>query len=60
MSSPSAIVENQVATNGVELEARRALEHNYAESPYLALSVFDDRQLVMGLPETMVDGLRRM
>jgi hypothetical protein len=45
-----AVVKNQVATNGIVLEARRALERNYAKNPYLArqLSVFDDRQLVTG------------
>jgi hypothetical protein len=35
---------------------RRALEREFAEIPYLVrqLSVFDDRQLVTGLPRTIV------
>jgi hypothetical protein len=42
----------------VDLEVRRALERNCAESPNLArqLSVFDDRQLVTGLSGTTVRG----
>jgi hypothetical protein len=41
---------------------RRALNCEVAESPYLAhqLSVFDNRQLVMGLLGAMFEGLRRM
>jgi hypothetical protein len=40
---------------------RRALNREVTESPYLMrqLSVFDDRQLVTGLPGTMFEGLRR-
>jgi hypothetical protein len=46
----------------VDLEVHRALERNCAESPYLAhqLLVFDDRQLVTGLPGTIVRGHRHM
>ena len=42
------------------VEVRRALDCEVTKSPYLVrqLSVFDDRQLVMGLPRTMVGGLR--
>jgi hypothetical protein len=44
------------------IEVRRALGHEVTESPYLGcqLSVFDDRQLITGLPKTMFEGLRRM
>ena len=44
------------------VEVCRALDREVAESPYLArqLSVFDDRQLVTGLPGTMFEGLRCM
>ena len=44
------------------VEVRRTLDREVTKSPYLARqrSVFDDRQLVMGLPETMSEGLRRM
>jgi hypothetical protein len=40
------------------LEVYRALDRKFAESLYLTrqLSVFDDRQLVTGLPETFVQG----
>jgi hypothetical protein len=53
-------VENQVATN--YLEVRRALERNCAESPNLArqLSVLDGWQPIMGIPSTVFGGLRRM
>jgi hypothetical protein len=39
-----------------------APEHKVVENPYLArqLSVFDDRQLVTGLPEMIVRGHRHM
>ena len=42
------------------VEVRRALDCEITESPYLArqLSVFDNRQLVTGLSEMMVGGLR--
>ena len=38
------------------------IDRDYAESPYLArqLSVFDDRQVVIGLPRMMVGGLQYM
>jgi hypothetical protein len=41
-------------------EIRRALEREFTKSPYLArqLSMFDDRQLVTGLPRTIVRGGR--
>jgi hypothetical protein len=43
------------------VEVRRALDCEVTESTYLArqLSVFDDRQLVTGLPGTMFEGLPR-
>jgi hypothetical protein len=39
----------------------QALDREVAESPYLArqMSVFDDRQLIMGLPRMMTGKLRR-
>ena len=42
------------------VEVRRALDREVVESPYLArqLSLFYDRELVTGLPETMFEGLR--
>ena len=44
------------------VEVCRALYRKVAESPYSArqLSVFDDRQLITGLPEMMFEGLQRM
>jgi hypothetical protein len=43
------------------VEVRRALDREFTESTYLArqLSVFDDRQPVTGLSETMFEGLPR-
>ena len=43
------------------VEVRQAINHEVAESPYLTrqLLVFDDRQLIMGLPGMMVGGLQR-
>ena len=45
----------------VDLEVRRALHVEDAESPYLArqLSVFGDRQQVTGVPGTCIGGLQR-
>ena len=41
------------------VEVRRALNREVTESPYLARqqSVFNDRQLIVGLPGTMFEGL---
>jgi hypothetical protein len=41
------------------VEVRGALDREVTESPYLVcqLSMFDDRQLVMGLPRMMFEGL---
>jgi hypothetical protein len=46
------------AQTDVDFEVRRALGRKIAESPYLVrqLSAFDDRQLVTGLPGTIVQG----
>jgi hypothetical protein len=43
-------------------EICRALEREFAKSPYLVrqLSVFDDRQLIIGLPRTIVRGLTNL
>jgi hypothetical protein len=43
------------------VEVHRDLDREVTESPYLAhqLSVFDDRQLITGLPRMKFGGLRR-
>ena len=43
------------------VEAHRALDREVTESPYLTcqLSVFDNRQLIMGVPGTVFEGLWR-
>ena len=58
---PRAKDEGDTRRENHVVEVRRALDHEVAESPYLArqLSVFDDRQHVTGLPEIMFKGLRR-
>ena len=41
------------------VEVHRALDRKVTESPYLVcqLWMFDDQQLIMGLPKTMFEGL---
>jgi hypothetical protein len=46
----------------VDVEVCRAVDCELAESPYLAhqLPVFDDRQHIIGIPNTILDELRRI
>ena len=57
---PRAKDEGRSRRENHVVEVRRALKREFTESPYLArqLSVFDDRQLIMGVLETMFNGLR--
>jgi hypothetical protein len=44
----------------VDVEVCRAVDCEFTKSPYLAhqLPMFDDRQHVIGIPNTILDGLR--
>ena len=61
LADPGAKDEGGSRRENHVVEVRRALDREVTESPYLAhqLSVFDNRQLVMGLSGMMVGGLRR-
>ena len=61
LADPGAKDEGGSRRENHVVEVHRALDREVAESPYLArqLSVFDDRQLATGLPETMFEGIQR-
>ena len=60
-TDPGAEDEGDTRRENHVVKVRQALDRELTESPYLArqLSVFDGRQLVMGLPGTMFEELRR-
>ena len=60
LADPGAKDEGGTRQENHVVEVHRALNREVASSPYLAhhLLVFDDRQLVMGVPGTMFRGLR--
>ena len=60
LADPGAEDESDTRRENHVVEVRRALDREVVESPYLArqLSVFDDRQPVTGVPETVFRGLR--
>ena len=62
LADPGAKDEGGTRQENHVIEVRRALNCEVTESPYLArqLSIFDDRQLITGLPETMFEGLQRI
>ena len=62
LTDPGAEDEGGFHRENHVVEVRRAFDHEVIESPYLArqLSVFDDRQLITGIPEMMFEGLQRM
>ena len=61
LADPGAEDEGGSRRENHIVEVRQALDREVTESPYLArqLSVFDDRQLIMGVPKTVFEGLRR-
>ena len=61
LADPGAEDEGGTRQENHVIEVRRPLDREVTESPYLArqLLVFDDRQLITGLPGTMFKGLRR-
>ena len=61
LADPNAEDEGGSHRENHDVELRRALDHEITKSSYLVrqLLVFDDQQLVMGLPGTMFEGLRR-
>ena len=61
LANPGAEDEGGSHRENHVVEVRRALDRKVAESPYLArqLSMFDDWQLITGLPRMMIEGLWR-